>query len=354
MADFQYLTYRFRVKDSSSRKHLEQMAIAVNQVWNYCGDIQNDSKRLNRRWPTFPELARLTAGCTKDLGLHSDTVQDVLKHWVKSRDKAYRRPRWRSSFGAKRSLGWIPFQCTRPLRISGDDVTFLGKRYRLWLSRDVPPDIRSGSFSQDTEGRWFLNLICKVACTQSCGSGEVGIDLGIKDLATLSTGEVVENPRHLRRSSEKLAKAQRANRKSRARAVYRKIVNQRRHYLHTVSTRLIKENALIVVGDVSSSKMAKTRMAKSVLDAGWYSFKSMLHYKAIGRGAVFTEVNERYSTQTCSSCGGRHGPKGIAGLSVRSWVCQCGSSHDRDVNAALNILLASGRNVGLLTETAAR
>lgn len=91
------LTYRYRVKDATARKHLSRMAVSVNQVWNYAGSIQNDSRRLNKRWPSFPELARLTAGCTKELGLHSDTVQDVLKHWVKARDKARRKPRWRVS-----------------------------------------------------------------------------------------------------------------------------------------------------------------------------------------------------------------------------------------------------------------
>lgn len=345
-----YLTFRYRIKDATDGKHLDKMAIAVNQVWNYCGGVQIDSRRLNRRWPNFPELAKLTSGSTKELGLHSDTVQDVLKHWVRSRDKSRKRPRWRASFGAKRSLGWIPFQCDRPIKVDGDRVSFLGRHYRLWLSRAIPANIRCGSFNQDADGRWFLNLTCLTDAAVSSGTGEIGIDLGLKDLAALSTGEIVENQRHLRKSAEKLAAAQRAGRKRLARAIHRKIANQRKHYLHTVSTRIVRENSLIVVGDVSSSQLARTRMAKSVLDAGWSMFKSMLHYKAIRRGATFREVNERFSTQVCNTCGGRHGPKGMAGLSVRSWICQgCGSSHDRDVNAALNIL-ASGRNVALRTE----
>src|SRR5690349_8491964 len=101
------LMFRYRVKDATAGKRLSRMARAVNTVWNYCGGIQNDSRRLNKRWPTFPELARLTAGSSKELGLHSDTVQDVLKHWCRSRDKAKRRPRWRASRGPKRALGWV-------------------------------------------------------------------------------------------------------------------------------------------------------------------------------------------------------------------------------------------------------
>jgi putative transposase len=339
------LTFRYRVKDATAGKRLSRMALAVNTVWNYCGGIQNDSRRHNKRWPSFPELARLTAGSSKELGLHSDTVQDVLKHWVKARDKARRRPRWRASRGPKRALGWVPFQCGRPIKVESDTVTFLGKNYRLWLSRPIPADIRSGSFSEDAEGRWYLNLVCGVADDLPAGTGEIGIDLGLKDLAGLSTGKKIENPRHIHKAAVKLARAQRAGRKALARKIHRKVAAQRRHFLHEQSTRIVRENALICVGDVNSAALARTNMAKSVLDAGWSAFRSMLHYKAIRHGAQFVETNEQYTTQTCSSCGARGGPSGPKGLRVRSWVCDgCGSLHDRDTNAALNIL-RSGRNI---------
>lgn len=342
------LTYRYRVKDATASKWLARMAVSVNQVWNYCGGIQNDSRRLNRRWPTGFDLIKLTSGCSKELGLHSDTVQAVCKQFAISRDKARRRPRWRVSSGPKRSLGWVPFQCARPLKIAGDTVTFLGKKYRLWLSRPIPKDIRAGSFSQDAEGRWYLNLSCEVADDATTGNGEVGIDLGLKDLMALSTGEKITNPRHLRKSAVKLARAQRAGRKRLARKIHRKVAAQRRYFLHERSTRLVRENALICVGDVNSAALSRTKMAKSVLDAGWSAFRSMLRYKAMRHGARFVETNERYSTQTCSCCGSRSGaPRGVKGLRVRSWEClQCGVLHDRDVNAARNIL-ASGRNVAL-------
>ena len=96
---------------------------------------------------------------------------------------------------------------------------------------------------------------------------------------------------------------------------------------------------MIVVGDVGSARLAKTNLAKSVNDAGWALFKTLLSYKAIARKVVYREVSERLSTQTCSGCGAIGGPKGREGLGVREWVCgECGVVHDRDVNAALNIL----------------
>jgi transposase len=342
------LAFRYRVKDATAGKMLARMAVAVNQVWNYCGGIQNDSRRLNRRWPSGFDLIKLTSGSSKELGLHSDTVQAVCKQFAVSRDKARRKPRWRVSRGAKRSLGWVPFQCDRPLKIDGDTVTFLGRKYRLWLSRPIPADIRSGSFSQDATGRWYLNLTCGVADDLPAGTGEVGIDLGLKDLAALSTGEKIENPRHVRKAAAKLARAQRAGRKALARKIHRKIAAQRRHFLHVASTRIARENALICVGDVNSAALARTKMAKSVLDAGWSAFRSMLSYKtAMRRGAWFVETNERYSTQSCSVCGARGGPRGLEGLRVRSWLCDgCGTLHDRDTNSGQNIL-RSGRNIAL-------
>jgi putative transposase len=183
--------------------------------------------------------------------------------------------------------------------------------------------------------------------TLPVGAGEVGIDLGLKDLAALSTGETIRNPRHIRKAVTKLARAQRAGRKALARKIHRKVAAQRRYYLHEQSTRIVRANALICVGDVNSAALARTKMAKSVLDAGWSTFRSMLHYKAIRHGARFVEMNERCSTQTCSSCGARGGSSGPKGLRVRSWACDgCGTLHDRDTNAAQSIL-RSGRNIAL-------
>jgi putative transposase len=345
------LTYRYRVKDATAGKSLSGMARAVNAVWNFCGGIQNDSRRLNRRWPSAFELINLTSGCSKELGLHSDTIHAICKQFAVGRDAARRRPRWRVSRGPKRSLGWVPFQGGRPLKIAGDTVRFLGSRYRLWMSRPIPNDIRCGSFSQDAAGRWYLNLVCRVADNLPAGTGEVGIDLGLNTLVAVSTGEKIRNPRHIRKAAAKLASAQRAGRKKLARKIHRKVAAQRRHFLHETSTRIVRENALICVGDVNSAALARTKMAKSVLDAGWSTFRSMLRYKAMRHGAQFVETDERYSSQVCSACHTRSGPRGLKDLGVRNWVCsECGISHDRDTNAALNIL-ASGRSVTLhLTE----
>src|SRR5690606_12917277 len=112
-------------------------------------------------------------------------------------------------------------------------------------------------------------------------------------------------------------------------------------HLHKASTMLVKDNALIIVGDLSAKKLVKTKMAKSVLDTGFSALKTMLKYKCENAGVLFEEVNEAYTTQMCSCCRkiSSNSPKGRTGLGIREWQCmECGTLHDRDINSALNIL----------------
>ena len=337
------LTYRYRIKDATSGRHLKRQARAVNRVWNYCGEVHNAARRHNKRWPSGFDLINLTSGSSKLLGLHSDTVQAVCKQFAISRDASGKRPRWRG----RKSLGWIPFQAPRAIRLQGDAVIFLGQRYRLWLSRPVDGRVLCGSFGEDARGRWSLNLQVEVPEDREHGTGEVGIDLGLKSLVTLSTGQKIEAPRLYRKHERALGIAQRAGRKLRVRPIHAKIANCRKHFLHELSKRLVRENRRICIGNVNSRGLARTSLAKSVLDAGWSQLRSQLHYKATRHGAEYIEVDERFSTQVCSECGARGGPQGREGLVVREWSCGgCGARHDRDINSAIN-LLVSGRNVGL-------
>jgi IS605 OrfB family transposase len=288
----------------------------------------------------------LVAGSTKELGLNSDTVQNIATQFAKSRDQHKRKPKWRKSFGSRRSLGWIPFQAARAIKVGNGFVKYLGVKYPIWMHRPIEGVIKCGSFNEDASGRWYINLQCDVPEEICVGSESIGIDLGLKDMATLSTGEKLANPRYYRQSEEKLAKAQRAGRKKRVQAIHRKIKNKRKYDLHVASKQLVQRCKEIYVGNVNSSQLAKTRMAKSIYDVSWSQFREMLRYKAIRHGVTFAIVNEAYSSQTCSMCGILSGPKGLEGLGVREWVCDCGVIHNRDVNAAINILL-SGQSAGL-------
>lgn len=333
------LTYRYRIKDATSARHLAKLARAVNYVWNFCGETQEACRRQEKRWPSAFDLIKLTAGSSAMLGLHSDTIQAVCKQFVTSRNAAGHRPRWRG----KKSLGWIPFAAARAIKIDGDAVVHLKRGYRFWNSRPIDGTIKAGSFAQDARGRWYLSLQVEVLETNTCGTGEIGIDLGLQTLAALSDGTKIPNLRHFKKYERALATAQRARRKQRTRAIHAKIANARRHHLHEHSTKLVRKNRMIVVGDVVAKTLPYRVQRKSALDASWSEFRSMLRYKASRHGAQYVEADETDSSATCSACGARSGPQGQKGLRIRAWVCGCGASHDRDTNSAVNLLLGAER-----------
>ena len=127
------LTYRYRVKDATTAKHLGAHARAVNCVWNFCGETQEAARRYERPWPSAFDLIKLTTGSSVLLGLHSDTVQAICKQFVVNRDVTARRPRWRG----ERRLGWIPFASARAITLVGDSVIYVNRRYRIWCSRHI-------------------------------------------------------------------------------------------------------------------------------------------------------------------------------------------------------------------------
>jgi IS605 OrfB family transposase len=214
----------------------------------------------------------------------------------------------------------------------------------LWDSYGLKDyKLGAGSFSEDSQGRWYMNVTVEVKKvetpkTQALSESAIGIDLGLKDLLSTSNGFTAEAQNFYRDLEHKLAAAQRAGKTSRTRAIHAKIGNRRKDFLHKLSTNLTAGNAAIFVGNVNASGLAKTSMAKSVLDSGWSTFRTMLQYKCDDAGVWFKEVNESYSTQECSVCHERSGPKGQDGLKVRQWTCvHCNAVHDRDTNAAINI-----------------
>ena len=347
-------TLKLRIKDKHARV-LRQMAREVNQVWNHINAVSAKAARPFHGKPQFLsgyELQKFTAGYSKcdDVSVGSGTVQLVCVQYA-TRRKQFKKTRlnWRVSNpqSAKYSLGWIPFKGAHAKYKAGQ-IHFAGQKFSLWDSYGLADyELRAGSFSQDSRGRWYFNVAVQVQSKPGAGTAAIGIDLGLKECATVSTGDKIEG-RWYRSHEKALGIAQRAKKKKRARAIHAKIKNQRKTALHQFSTQLVKNNAAIFVGDVASSKLVKTRMAKSTLDAGWASLKTMLEYKSHQAGIVFEIVNESYSTQTCSCCGviPASSPKGRAGLGIREWTCsECGTAHDRDTNAAKNILAAGHRRL---------
>lgn len=348
------LSFKFRVKDATAGKYLDRHAMACNQVWNFCVATQRQAESLwksgvNLRWPTAFDLITLCIGSGTLLGVHSDTVGAICRQFAVARDTRRKCPRFRASFGANRAVGWVPF-VARALQVDGSRATYLKRHFYFWKSRDIPDGFKAGCFTQDARGRWYVVFQCEVADDLPLGNGEIGIDLGLKTLATCSDGSAIPALRHFRQYEAALAVQQRAGNKRRVRAIHAKIANARKHHIHEATTRIARENALIVVGNVSAAKLAQTKMAKSVLDASWSMLRNQLRYKASRRGAVYVDADERFTSQTCSCCGviPDSSPKGMGALGIRHWICSdCGASHDRDVNAARNILRVGQERLAL-------
>lgn len=333
----------------SGNSHVRFLGEGASAMRSPLPDNETSHRAIRERhqWLSGYDLQKLTNGFSRCDGIliGSPTVQQVCEDYAKAR-KQFKKAklRWRVSNpqSSRYSLGWIPFKA-RALRYQAGQVVFAGHRLGLWDSYGLSKyELRAGSFSQDARGRWYLNVVVKVQPQASTATACVGIDLGLKEAAVASDGQRVEG-RFYRKLQAKLGIAQRARKKARVRAIHAKIANQRKDMLHKFSTQLVKQHGAIFVGNVASAQMIKTKMAKSTLDAGWAMLKTMLEYKSHQAGVVFEEVNEAYSTQTCSCCGNipASSPKGRAGLGIRAWTCcHCGATHDRDVNAARNILAA--------------
>lgn len=343
-------TIRLKVKAEAYR-WLDAAAIEVNQVFNWANATSIDAADRNRRaipkWLTGFDLNNLSAGATEYFDrIGAGTIQRVNGEYALKRRAAKRaKLRWRVSRGPRRSLGWVPFRAPN-LKRHGNALRFAGKIFRVF-ERARLEDITwlDGCFAQDACGDWWLCLPVRVDIDQTIAPREiVGIDLGLKTIATTSDGETLEASHWTQRHAAKLAMAQRRGHKRQAKRIHRRVANQRKDALHKFSHGIVQKYQTIVVGDVSSRKLAKTRMAKSVFDSGWGMLKNFLDYKSQQAARSFSVVNENYSTRACSGCGALTGPTGLAMLVVRQWKCsECGDIHDRDVNAARNIATAGSR-----------
>ncbi|MCX4860638.1 RNA-guided endonuclease InsQ/TnpB family protein [Streptomyces canus] len=206
--------------------------------------------------------------------------------------------------------------------------------------------------SRDAAGRWFVSFLCVDSIAPApTTTTAIGLDAGITSLVTLSTGEKVTNPKHERRDRARLARAQRelsrkakgsANReKARRRVakVHARIADRRRDFLHKLSTRLVRENQTVVIEDLTVRNLLKNgTLARAISDAAWTELRSMLEYKCAWYGRELVVIDRFFpSSKLCGNCGT---VRGKLPLNIRAWTCACGTVHDRDVNAARNILAA--------------
>jgi len=337
-------TLRLKVK-RESYAWLNVAAMEVNTVWNWGAQVSEKAARPcagPRKWLTGFDLCSHSAGASEYFQkIGADTIQRVNCEYAQKRSTVKRvRLRWRTSRGARRSLGWIPFKAAS-LKRQGRAVRFCGKTFRVFESERLDgASWKQGCFAQDAVGDWWLCLPVSVSIGETVApQEEVGIDLGLKDTAVTSDGDRCERGTFYRDIEQKIAQAQCRGHKRQAKRLHRRAANRRKDALHKFSRQIVDRYQRIAVGDVSSLKLVKTHMAKSVLDSGWGMLRTFLQYKSQQAGRSFQIVSERNTGRTCSNCNSVSGPQGVNGLRVRRWMCApCGVWHDRDINAGKNIL----------------
>jgi putative transposase len=302
------------------------------------------------QWKHDPELAFLNE-------VSSVPLQQTLRHlqaafaafWGKHagypRFKSKRRSRASAEY-TRSAFRWRDGQLT---------LAKMTQHLNIVWSRPLPDGARPSTVtvSRDGAGRWHVAILVESTIEPFAPVGAaVGVDAGITSLVTLSTGEKITNPKHEQADRQKLAKAQRAmcrkakgsaNRakaRQRVARIHARIADRRRDLLHKLTTRLVRENQTVVIEDLAVRNMVRThRLAPAIADAAWFDLRSMLEYKAAWYGRTVIAVDRWYpSSKTCSTCGRINTSMP---LDVRSWACLgCGTSHDRDINAATNILAA--------------
>jgi putative transposase len=257
--------------------------------------------------------------------------------WQRCFKKISKKPKFKSRRNRLRSIGF-PVVLKEPVK---NRIKLYGIGSLKFHKQDLPKGkIKQAQILKKASG-WYLTLtIDATRQIQRKSFGIVGIDPGFKHLLTLSTGEKVTHPRELERNALRLAQAQRGRNKTLAARLHAHIANQKKDRNHKLSLDLVQRFDTIYFSKDNTKAIAK-RFGKSVSSSNHYQLRTMIQYKSLAGGTVYKEVSNKFSTQDCSACGARMGPKGWNGLSVREWRCStCGVQHDRDHNAAVNTLIA--------------
>ena len=361
--------YRCRAYPDTAQQHMLARTFGcVRVVWNRTLAARQARRRLKRTGTTYAQTDRALTAMKKDPALafltevSSVPLQQALRHQYaafgaffagRARYPRFKSRRQRQSAHYTRSAFTLRGGVLRLAKMTAP------LRY-VWSWPDVDVTALDPAMvivAREPDGRWYVTFTIDTADPQPLppAGHAVGVDLGVRDFAVTSDGDRIANPRHLERKARNLARGQRrlarcrkgsANRRKAAAKVaraHRKVRNARADFLHRASTRLVRQNDLIVIEDLAVKNMVRNRpLARAISDCGWGEFRRQLEYKCQRYGRQLVVIDRWYpSSKTCSACG--HLLAELS-LSTRHWACpNCGTRHDRDLNAAKNILAAVKR-----------
>jgi putative transposase len=346
--------YKYRLYPDKKQVELINKHIGCSRfVYNIALEVKSNAYKANKTNLSCFDLIKQLPGLKQECEWLTEVNSQTLQAAVKNLDTAYKNffrgsgyPKYKSKWKGNQS-----FNIPQSVKLK-DGKLYIPKfkgGIKLKLHRPIKGSIRQATISRTPTGKYFVSILCdtgensklKNKITQE---NTLGIDLGIKDFLVTSDGEVVDKPKHLYVLESRIKYIQRKYSRYKGKKtkyclarLHERVANKRKDFLHKLSSMLVSENQSLAIEDLHVKGMIKNHcLAKSISDVGWSMFTTMLQYKCDWYGVNLLKVNRFYpSSKTCNKCGSIN--KDLT-LKDREWTCsKCNTTHDRDINAAINI-----------------